>query len=277
MPPRLIAIVSHKYEMKRITVIIIFFSCLFSYQVSVSQASTKVGHAKTQLELLSESIQILKQDIGRYPTEDEGLDLLLKPSPESQQNWAGPYLKKALPNDPWRNKYVYHFPARYGNKDFDLYSFGVNGQDDKGEKDDITNWREINAEYYGGLSKSANVTAYVFSMGVFLLLVACLVRLGHPTFAVLPRRFALTTSVFVLITALWVIFLAPANNGIDQILGRIFIVCIVGFSISGSIISLVSVRKGGSKAKAMLFAFINLMPILIVGGLWLYLEVYKLG
>jgi general secretion pathway protein G len=50
--------------------------------------------------------------------------LVVKPANES--NWTGPYLKKAVPNDPWGRPYVYRVPGSKG--DFDLYSLGKDGK-----------------------------------------------------------------------------------------------------------------------------------------------------
>lgn len=109
---------------KIISILILSFAISFCHVIP-STGSTKVSATRVQIELLSEALLNLKNDVGRYPTEDEGLALLLKPTSGLEGKWHGPYLNKEIPSDPWGNEYIYHCPARYGNMEFDLYSFGV--------------------------------------------------------------------------------------------------------------------------------------------------------
>jgi general secretion pathway protein G len=118
--------------------------------VGISNAgigSTKVVAAIVRIELFGECLGKFKDDMGRYPTSEEGLEAL-RSKPGMVSNWNGPYINKEIPLDPWGKAYVYIHPAKYGKKSYDLYSFGMNMKDDLGEKDDITNWRELNYEYY---------------------------------------------------------------------------------------------------------------------------------
>ena len=51
-------------------------------------------------------------------------------------------------SDPWGHEWIYIYPAKYGNLEFDLYSRGADGQDDFGKNDDISNWNGINYWIY---------------------------------------------------------------------------------------------------------------------------------
>jgi len=46
--------------------------------------------------------------------------------PASAQGWSGPYLKKAVPSDPWERPYVYRTPGKKG--EFALISYGRDGK-----------------------------------------------------------------------------------------------------------------------------------------------------
>lgn len=95
-----------------------------------SQADrAKVQTADTQVRMLRGALQTMRLDVGRYPTDDEGLRLLVeRPSdPKLSQRWQGPYLDESVPNDPWGNPYQYS-PRASGSHDFTLYSFGADGQ-----------------------------------------------------------------------------------------------------------------------------------------------------
>ena len=65
-------------------------------------------------------------DTGRYPTTQQGL-LALVERPSNEPRWAGPYLSRALPLDPWSHEYVFRSPGDAG-RDFELKSLGRDGQ-----------------------------------------------------------------------------------------------------------------------------------------------------
>ena len=98
--------------------------------------------ARTQIELLSTALDNYRLDNGTYPTTEQGLAALReKPSggPVPQQ-WKGPYLRRAVPNDPWGRPYIYKFPSERSAGQFELSSLGKDGQPGgTGEDADISN------------------------------------------------------------------------------------------------------------------------------------------
>ncbi|MEM9170550.1 MAG: type II secretion system major pseudopilin GspG [Pseudomonadota bacterium] len=74
---------------------------------------SKVSAAKTQARSLKTSVDALRLDIGRYPTADEGLAVLVNPpaDPAAAAAWFGPYIDGELPSDPWGRPFVYTPPA----------------------------------------------------------------------------------------------------------------------------------------------------------------------
>ena len=112
-------------------------------------ASSKKGSALAEIELISTAIKVFKLDVGRYPQNSEGLNALIH-EPKNVSNWRGYLGKPMIPLDPWGQEYVYIYPPKYGDKAFDLYSFGPDGIDNYGLNDDLTNWRkhQINDERY---------------------------------------------------------------------------------------------------------------------------------
>ena len=102
----------------------------------VGKAKQKTAQA--QIQMLATALDLYHLDVGRYPTEEEGLRSLYA-KPESLPAWSGPYLDKATPKDPWARDYVYKCPGEHGP--YDLYSLGADGQPGgEGENADITNW-----------------------------------------------------------------------------------------------------------------------------------------
>jgi general secretion pathway protein G len=104
----------------------------------------RVGKAKqktaqTQIQLLATTLDLFYLDVGRYPTEEEGLKAL-REKLDNVPAWGGPYLDKAVPNDPWGRPYSYKSPGQHGP--YDLYSLGADGAEGgDGENQDITNWQ----------------------------------------------------------------------------------------------------------------------------------------
>ncbi len=96
-----------------------------------SQADkAKVQTAETQAKMLKGALETMRLDIGRLPSQDEGLELLVQQPTDSKlaQRWKGPYLEDGLPEDPWGNPYQYS-PQPSGTRAFTLYSFGADGKD----------------------------------------------------------------------------------------------------------------------------------------------------
>ncbi len=96
---------------------------------------SEVKTARAQIDALEKALDQYRLDTGHYPGADQGLGALNQ-KPESEAKWAGPYLKKAVPPDPWGNKYIYRIPGEHG--EYDLLSYGKLGGTD--ENADITNW-----------------------------------------------------------------------------------------------------------------------------------------
>ena len=81
--------------------------------------------AKAQIESLEKALDQFRLDMRRYPTAEEGLDALVA-KPAAAANWSGPYLKKAVPADPWGRPYVYRVPGE--KNEFQLMSLGRDGK-----------------------------------------------------------------------------------------------------------------------------------------------------
>lgn len=83
--------------------------------------------AETEVRMLKSSLDTLRSDIGRYPTKEEGLEILIKQPTEevAAQKWRGPYLSAGLPTDPWDNPYIYVPVSPFG---ISLFSAGSDGK-----------------------------------------------------------------------------------------------------------------------------------------------------
>lgn len=103
-------------------------------QVGKSEVTT----AQAQIGALEKALDQYRIDTGRYPSTEQGLAALnVKPADEAR--WGGPYLKKAVPSDPWGNPYQYRMPGEHS--EVDVFSLGRDGRPGGADADaDIGNW-----------------------------------------------------------------------------------------------------------------------------------------
>ena len=108
----------------------------------VSEA--KSATARTQIELLGLGLDNYRLDNGSYPTTEQGLAALNEtPTHEPlPANWRGPYLRKAIPLDPWGTPYRYRSPGEANPSGYDLSTLGRDGRPGGSDEDaDITSWK----------------------------------------------------------------------------------------------------------------------------------------
>jgi general secretion pathway protein G len=131
----------HGFTLLELLVVMVIIGLLASYvgpkyfgQIGKSEIKT----AMAQVDAFGKALDQYRLDTGHYPSTDLGLNALVI-RPPSEPKWAGPYLAKAVPPDPWGHAYVYKFPGEHG--DYDLLSLGKDGQPGGvDEAADITSW-----------------------------------------------------------------------------------------------------------------------------------------
>jgi general secretion pathway protein G len=87
--------------------------------------------AETQIKALGTALETYRLDTGSYPSTDQGLGALRERPTRGAvpATWRGPYVREAIPQDPWGRAYVYRFPGARGAATFDLYTLGKDGKD----------------------------------------------------------------------------------------------------------------------------------------------------
>jgi len=124
-------------ELLVVMVILAMLAALVGPKLFTKVGKGKQSAAKTQIELLGQALDSYRLDTGHYPSTSEGLNALV--TDPGVQGWDGPYLKKALPNDPWKKPYQYQSPGTHG--DYDLFSYGADGAPGgEGENRDVASW-----------------------------------------------------------------------------------------------------------------------------------------
>jgi len=98
-----------------------FVAPLYFGQVGKSE----VNVAKAQIDALEKALDQYRLDTGHYPSPELGLRALLE-RPLNEPKWAGPYLRKEVPLDPWGKPYLYRIPG--SRAEFEVISLGRDGQ-----------------------------------------------------------------------------------------------------------------------------------------------------
>jgi general secretion pathway protein G len=118
-------------EMLVVVTIIALFSSIAYQRLTPALEQGRRTAAKTQIENLKAALHRFNIDHARFPTEEEGLEVLR------------PYLTQEIPNDPWKRPYIYRYPGEYGSGP-DVMSFGADGEEGgEGPNEDVVSWKGI--------------------------------------------------------------------------------------------------------------------------------------
>jgi general secretion pathway protein G len=126
-------------ELLVVLVILGLLAAVATPQVMKYLSRARTQSAALQIHNLASAIDLYRLDVGRYPSEEEGLPSLVE-APTTTPNWNGPYVKRReMLIDPWGHPYKYRIPGDHG--DYDLYSDGADNADGgQGENQDVTSW-----------------------------------------------------------------------------------------------------------------------------------------
>jgi general secretion pathway protein G len=116
------------FTLLELLVVIVIIGLLVGYVAPryFSQVGkSEIQVAKAQIDGLEKALDQYRLDVRHYPSAQLGLAALTE-KPSGEAGWNGPYLKKAVPNDPWGRPYVYRTPGKAG--EFELVSYGRDGK-----------------------------------------------------------------------------------------------------------------------------------------------------
>lgn len=83
--------------------------------------------ARLQMDTVASAVELFRSDVGRYPTSQEGLKILLADTSASTEGWTGPYLKDAKTlKDPWNRDIQYELST--DGQSFKVTSLGADGK-----------------------------------------------------------------------------------------------------------------------------------------------------
>jgi general secretion pathway protein G len=126
-------------EMLVVLAIMGLLAAIVAPQVLKYLGTSRTQTAKVQIQNIDAALQLYRLDVGRFPTQDEGLNALVT-APPTATGWNGPYLQKqAALTDPWGAPYYYRIPGRHG--EVDIYSLGSDkAEGGTGEAADVGSW-----------------------------------------------------------------------------------------------------------------------------------------
>jgi general secretion pathway protein G len=123
-----------------VIVVIAILATLVAPNVFRHVGAAKSATAQSQVEMLGAALDAYRLDVGHYPTTAEGLNAL-QVTPAGATAWRGPYLRKAVPNDPWAKPYVYVSPGQVNPTGYDLVTYGADGRPGgEGDDADVKSW-----------------------------------------------------------------------------------------------------------------------------------------
>lgn len=126
-------------ELLVVLVVMGMLAAIVTPQVTSMMSGAKSNAAGLQIDAIATALNYYQIDVGNYPTQEQGLNSLLK-RPSDVQNWRGPYIRKSQHLlDPWKRPFLYRVPGREGP--FDVYSWGADGKEGgEGDNADVGSW-----------------------------------------------------------------------------------------------------------------------------------------
>lgn len=123
-------------EILVVLVIIGLIATAVAVNVVGAGEKARIDRAKSDVQrIASEGVEAYKVMRGRFPSTEEGLDMLVKEKFLKANSKEGKLL------DPWNRPYVYLYPGQDHADAFDVKSYGADGQPGgEGENADIVNY-----------------------------------------------------------------------------------------------------------------------------------------
>lgn len=99
-------------ELMILSVIVAILITMFSQSVLGINDESKITKAHQNLRSIEGALGIFRDDLLRYPSNEEGLKALVEPI--NDPHWKGPYIQKEIIIDPWGIPYYYELtPKQY--------------------------------------------------------------------------------------------------------------------------------------------------------------------
>ena len=107
----------------------------------ISQAeSAKRALVEPRSVIVEQALTAFWTSCGRFPSQSEGLEALIKQPSGLADKWKGPYIRENELLDPWGNPFEYVIPGKEKPNGYDIISRGKDGKvGGAGDDEDIYN------------------------------------------------------------------------------------------------------------------------------------------
>lgn len=122
------------FSLIEIMVVVTLMAILIGVGTVYFMGQLEEGKIKTAQALsyeIAKAVELYKLRMGSYPTQSEGLEVLVNPP-------RGKSFYDKLPLDPWNREFNYAIPGTHNPKSFDVWSNGPDGTG--GPENEIGNW-----------------------------------------------------------------------------------------------------------------------------------------
>lgn len=121
-------------EIMVVVVIVGIMATVVTVSVTDYLVTGKQSAARNEIAQIKNALELFYTEFDRYPTNDEGLAILVKPSDRHPNGiLQGDLL------DPWNNAYQYVYPGVH--RTYDIISYGANKTEGgTGPDEDIASW-----------------------------------------------------------------------------------------------------------------------------------------
>ena len=116
------------FTLLELLVVIVIIGLLAGYvapKYFAQVGKSEIQVARAQIDALEKALDQYRLDNRHYPSTEQGLEALMN-RPASATAWNGPYLRKAVPTDPWGRPYLYRTPGQKG--EYEVVSYGRDGK-----------------------------------------------------------------------------------------------------------------------------------------------------
>ena len=129
-------------EVMLVLVILGILGSMAAIFISGAQKDALRKSTYAEIQVLETALENYHINMFSYPTGQDGLNALLEPPSNNTNNrWAGPYLKNNDLKDPWGNAYQYETQTQGTQTYFTISSAGPDGS--HGNEDDISSDDEV--------------------------------------------------------------------------------------------------------------------------------------
>lgn len=129
-------------EVMIVILIVLALGGLVAYNLLGTKEDAENKLAKIDMQTIQAALKQFRFDHGRYPTDEEGIEVLWlkdKMTDEEEAKKWKKLLEKPMPNDRFGNQWGYRQKAENSDEDiYEIWSYGRDKQE--GTEDDIVSW-----------------------------------------------------------------------------------------------------------------------------------------